>query len=363
MKNIKAAVVTICDRIPNYGNRLQNYAVINILKSLDIRATTLLTESQDKAITLRVKRCINFCSGYRISERQLDWKKSDKFLKFNKKYLHTSFKFLKNQNVQDKYDYFVLGSDQVWNPEWYNEFKKNTFLLTFAKPEQKICMAPSFGVEEIPAEWKDFFKEQLQTFPLLSVREKSGAKIIKALTGKNAEVIIDPTLMLDAEQWRKIERKSRGRKQNEKYILKYFLGTQSNRDREHIESIARDNNYKIYELLNKNQPLIYDAGPSEFIDLVDHAELICTDSFHACIFSILFNKPFMVFDRDGDGAGMGSRISTLLLTFGLERKMPGRVDDANIFEHDYSDVYKILKSKKKKVYDFLKRSMRLENEH
>ena len=87
--------------------------------------------------------------------------------------------------------------------------RKDAFLLNFFDAKQKVCFAPSFGVSEIGDEWKLLFAEKLKEIPYLSVREEAGAEIIKQLTGKSAEVLIDPTLMLDANEWRKIEKKPR----------------------------------------------------------------------------------------------------------------------------------------------------------
>ena len=91
--------------------------------------------------------------------------------------------------------------------------------------------------------------------------------------------------------------------------------------------------------------------------MIANASLICTDSFHACVFSILFNKPFLVFERGETKANMNSRITTLLNKFNLEKRFPGRVKDNEIFNHNYEEAYRILKNERKKVEDFLRRSI------
>lgn len=107
-------------------------------------------------------------------------------------------------NLFLKYDYFITGSDQVWNPH-YN-FIGTSDLLAFAKPEQRISYSASFGVDEIPDEKKKEYTENLSQFMALSVREKRGAEIIKELTGKDAQVVLDPTMLLTSDQWSKVEK-------------------------------------------------------------------------------------------------------------------------------------------------------------
>ena len=353
---IRVGIVTINDIRPNYGNKLQNYASVRVFEKLGCNVNTLITQTQRNILHINIKRFLNKISGYRLSNYQLHWNKEVKFDCFDRRYLHRSFKLLKKQELTG-FDFFAAGSDQVWNPLWYYGNIQDMFLLTFAEPKKKICMAPSFGIDTMPEEWRTYFSKYLNEFPILAVREVSGVNIIKELTGRTATVLIDPTMLLDRTDWHKISKKSRGREKDKKYILKYFLGKQNDKNIENIRKIAIDNKLEIYELMDINQPLIFEAGPCEFIDLIENAELICTDSFHACVFSVLFNKPFLVFDRDGTGAGMGSRISTLLSMLGLERKMPGMVSDKDIFEHDYSEAYVKLSHERDKANDFLKKSL------
>ena len=356
---MKIGLVTIFAKNPNYGNKLQNYAGVRILTDMGFETETLVEEPQRDNLKIHIKRIINMLSGCRLSGAQHQLEKQDSFYQFDKKYLHPSYRLLKGKSL-DKYDYFAVGSDQVWNPTWYMGMKKDAFWLTFARPEQKICMAPSIGLDELPDEWKGYFKEQLMTFPHLSVREESGARIIKELTGRDAEVVIDPTLMLDAADWRMIEKRSKARKNGKPYILKYFLGDQDADNANRIQNIADKNSFEVFELLDTANKDVFSAGPSEFIDLIDNAKLVCTDSFHACVFSILFDKPFLVFNRKGKYENLGSRITGLLKMLGLEDRLPGAVADDRVFEHDYREAYKRLEMERAKAYKFLKRSLNKE---
>ena len=353
---MKIGLITLVDHY-NYGNRLQCYASQYILEQNDCQVTCFYTE---KTFHLYFVYALTFLFMTVFSPFSTIKNKCKKLLGFkffDKEYFNMSYDLVKKKINFDEYDYFVVGSDQVWNPNWYRGIKAEAFLLAFAKREQKVCMAPSFGISELPEEWKPHFKKYLNDFKYLSVREKEGAKIIRELTGRQAEVVIDPTLMLDTEEWRKIEKKSKARKDDKKYILKYFLGIQSQENIDYINKIAHKNDYQILELMKPDQPDVFVSGPGEFIDLVDHAELICTDSYHACIFSILFNKPFLVFDRCSTRVRMNSRINTLLSTLDLKRRLPGQVKDEDIFEHDYIHSYELLEKERDKAKNFLKRSL------
>ena len=106
-----------------------------------------------------------------------------------------------------------------------------------------------------------------------------------------------------------------------KYILNYFLGNLSPKRRKEIERVAKENNCEIINILDKNDPL-YVSGPSEFLYLEKNAFLICTDSFHSSVFAILYNRPFVVFDREEKGIeNMGSRIDTLINKFKMNNRV------------------------------------------
>lgn len=351
-------LITIFDS-NNYGNKLQNFAAVKIIESFGLNPYTLIIHKQNNIIKTKIKMLINMLTGYRLSKNQYSWQRFIRFRQFDKKYLNQSQLLVKGKLESDNFDYFIIGSDQVWNPTWYkyDPIRKNAFLLTFARPEQKICMAPSFGISELPEEWKVYFKECLNTFPMLSVREEDGAKIIKELTGRDAQVVIDPTLMLDSSEWRKIEKKPKLNIEKP-YIVKCFLGNQTQNN--YIKTIADKNGLEIIDVLDKSNSIYAHCGPQEFLYLIDHAELVCTDSFHATVFSILFKKPFLEFYRHIDGeAAMNSRIDTLLKKLCLEDRLPGNVSDEDIFKCDYSKAYELLETERKKSYDFLKKSFHI----
>lgn len=290
-------------------------------------------------------------------DKQLYGKRIKSFNKFNKKYINTQ-KINSLSDIEDA-DYFVIGSDQVWNAEWYRDdsITKELYLLTFTTPEKKICFSPSFGIEKLPSKWVPWFKKNLNQFNNISVREDAGAKIVKELTGRSATVLIDPTMMLDASEWSKIAEKPKNVDSDVPYILSYFLGGRSERVNNDLQKYAKENNMKVYNLLDYTQPDMAIINPSEFIYMINHAKLVLTDSFHACVFSFLFKIPFLVYPRQGSKVSMMSRIDTLLSKFKLERKYIYSGKKNEIFECNYEEGFAQLKIERNKVIDYLKGEM------
>lgn len=359
-KQLTACIVTMNNSSCNFGNKLQNYAAKVILENLGLKVDTLAFQKQPNDMGLIVRIVLNTLSGYRFAPNNAGLKRSLKYYDFVKKNIPTKRIKSNLDRLSMQYDYFCIGSDQVWNPEWYDKVKKEIYLLTFAKPEQKICMAPSFGVAQLPDEWENWFSQQLRTFPHLAVREKSGVQIIEKLTGKKAMLMIDPTMMLSAEAWRNIARRPLVRKADRKYILTYFLGDKTLECHKQIQKIAKEKNYDILNLISRDEPELFSISPDEFLYLVDHAELICTDSFHACVFSILFDKPFLVYRRKDSYKDMFTRIEALLELLHLECRFPENVMKKDYFWHDYKASYGILQNERKKTMKYLNDCLNLE---
>lgn len=362
----KAAIVTIYDPNPNYGNKLQNYASVHLLKKIGMSATTLVTEPQHTSWKTRVKLFINGLSRYKLRGKnaQYEWRKAIVFDSFNRKYLNPSDELLKGSFKADSYDYYFVGSDQVWNPAWYDSYekKKEIFLLDFAEPKQMVCMAPSFSVDSISDEWKPWFAGHLKRFPSISVREEAGARLIKELIGVDASVVIDPTMMIDGSEWKKIALKPKRLKTGMPYLLTYFIGERTLKVQGDINRIAEQHNLIVYNLKDISQPEVYMAGPCEFIYLIENAKLILTDSFHACVFSFLLGKPFMVYPRNGSGENMMSRINTLLNKFDLQRKYVYSGFENDLFECDYKEGYKNLELERKKGMSYLYHAIEMADE-
>ena len=290
---MKIAIVTLT-KGANYGNRLQNYAVENVLKGIGYRAVTLSDFRFADIDALHrcwylLKRAFKI-SNYNYTYRQL------RFSKFNDKLL--SYSSASNANI-DSFDYVVYGSDQIWNTHFEASVVADfSFLFGETVPKRKkVAYSASVGTGDIPEEYKKRIAKALRDFRSISVREEQAANMICELTGRKVPVTIDPTLMLDAADWQRIEKKPRYVRKNEKILLTYFLGDLSPERKAYIDTVARQFGLRVVALQNEwakdiSDPAVYATTPDEFIWLVHHCRLMLTDSFHGSVFSMLFDKPF-----------------------------------------------------------------------
>lgn len=347
----KVGIVTIND-LNNYGNRLQCYAVQEILKKNDIKNENIYNPKY--AFKHELKRYIKIL--LRKKNQILLEKRRKYFKKFNKNIDFSKYrvkKFGKNKKINNSYSNFLVGSDQVWNPYFA---AKDIYFLKFTSNEKKNALSASIGVGNLPKEQKERFKKELMTFRNISVREDAGKGIIKELTNReDIEVLVDPTMLLSANEWDKVSKKPKQLK-NEKYILNYFLGKLPNSWKEQIDEIAQKNGCKVINVLDRNDPF-YLTGPSEFLYLEKNAFLVCTDSFHSSVFSIIYDTPFIVFERveKSDNIKMNSRMDTLLSKFNLQNRKFNEVITEDLLKCDYSEAKQILEQEKNKSLEFIRK--------
>lgn len=339
----KIAIVTIVSA--NYGNRLQNYALQKVLESLNYSVETLKRDISNNSVTNVIKKF------FQILLRT----KGSKFDQFNKYIKFSKYSVLKDYypvELNKIYDYFISGSDQVWNP-YYEFVAGKCDFLEFANDKQKISYAASFGVSDIPIEKKQEYAAYLDKYKEISVREIQGAKIVNELTGRKAQVVLDPTLLLTNVEWMNIEKKPRFMPKK-RYVFIYALGEKNRYFQNKIDDLA--GKYEIFDaqLIKKNGKELA-IGPSEFIYLLRNAEVVLTDSFHATVFSILFHKKFITFNRPG--LNMNSRIESLAEMIKLDNYFTNNGNLVCEQLIDFSNVDKILNVQRKKSIDFLKSAL------
>lgn len=331
--NLKVAIVTI--ESFNFGNRLQNYALQHLLEKMNCKVETIRRNPLEHGIG-KLKAIAKNCAQTMLQS------KGAKFHAFDKMIHKSSFYASANQapdKLADHYDFFIAGSDQVWNPHY--QFVGSVDYLTFARPEQKIAYAGSFGVSELPEEMKEQSKIWFENFESISVREDAGAQIIKNLTGRTVPVVLDPTLMLAADEWRKLEKQPSNIPKGE-YILVYSVASMGQEMSAAVAEVKKTHLVvDIRETLKNGHE--WAVGPAEFLYLIDHARELYTDSFHGTVFSILFHTKFKVFEREG--IVMNSRIETLL----KETNM--------INEDSFENVDSRLIELRKNSHDFLRNAL------
>lgn len=349
-KNI--SIITITD-LNNYGNRLQNYALQTQLNSMGYEVKTILNKTYklSKLSKFKVFMKQTYCKLLYKNERI----REKNFLSFTADFINSTNDYLytvDSINKDKTTDIYIIGSDQIWNYNYRGDKFGNFEFCLFDRDKPIISYAASFGVSSIPDELNDIYKNGLNNLDYISVREQAGINLVKKISGKEATLVLDPTLLLSKKQWDKVIKKPNCLKSN-KYILTYFLGDLSNERRNIIEKFAKKNNCQIIDILDKKSPF-YSCGPSEFLYLEKNAFLICTDSFHSCIFSIIYNRPFIIFNREDCNISMNSRIDTLLEMFDLEdRRFNGCLTN-EILNWDFKKVNGILNKERINSIEFLK---------
>ncbi len=317
----------------NFGSILQAYSTYSYITSLGNDCTILqMKRSKNLVDKMKIAPFVLYkfmrYKGYYADRKRLNEtsKKDINLLSSNTRELMDKFvngvfkietcSINDLKKINSKYDFFITGSDQVWNG--YDEFK----YLVFADKEKKIALAPSFGTKVV----KDYFKKDiavaLNDYKVLSSREESGVKIIKELTGKNVVRLPDPTIIFNKKEWIKFAES--GIKE-ENYILVHFLNTPNKIAIETINKYLEKNQCNVYCICNKYSEYkklkryrFIDINPYDYVSLIRYAKFIFTDSYHSTLFSLNLEKQFLTFERQYlHGNPQSSRIEDLLKRVGM----------------------------------------------
>ena len=372
----KCGIATITSD-QNYGNCLQNYALQQAVRRCGLEPETIMYnavispgESAGNAVTKKLgewrsagdavydlRRILRKRLNSRLYTK-LEQVRKDRFAAFTKKYIRTSesvYGASDDLSVLDaEYDVFLAGSDQIWNP--FYEGSDPFYFLSFAQKRKRLTYASSFGVTDIPPPQRPYYAARLGELGEVSVREERGRELVEELTGKSARVMPDPTMLLTRDEWLAVSKKAAARPGG-KYLLAYFLGKDVYPIRRHVLKYADSLRLPVVTLNNKRDSRWYASGPAEFLDLFDNATVICTDSYHGCVFSLIFNRPFIVFDRLGPDKerSMNSRIDTLAKDFNI--LFASRVIDAKeAYALDFGAVNRIIEKKREAAFNYLKES-------
>lgn len=353
---MKIGIVTIQDNF-NYGNRLQNYAVSKIVESYKMQVDTVIIKNREELLQIDnykkwIKRILPNKVNWMLSAfkkqlvgNKLEISREKSFQQFNQKYIRsktyyidTYAQLLEMKQLQN-YDYFLAGSDQIWNPFFAGQ---ELYFLTFAPPQKRIAFIASIGVSKLPKEEENRYKEYLSQMKYISVREESAVKIISELIDKQADCFLDPVLLIKREEWLKLMEPV-VQEIPSQYILSFFLGEKPEKE---IELFANSKHLPIIHMNNKAYKKFYCLNPAQLLYLINHAEFVLTDSFHVTAFSIIFQKQFYVFKRKQIGMeNLFSRMETLLGKLDLYSRVQ---DTAEI-----KDKEKITKEKYEKIEECL----------
>lgn len=368
----KIGIITIL-KVNNYGAELQAYATQATLNKMgyDAEIIDYLFYKNPMAKHTRGSRT-EF--SHSVKKRFAEWlyplihkpsankTRTIRFESFHKHNTRLSPTYRCAEELYDAkmpYDVYMVGSDQVWNPGSYTSLRP--YFLDFApKGKPKVAYASSFGVSELPMETHNFYKKHLYNFKAIGVRERTAVEMVKNISGKDAEWVLDPTLLLTAEEWSALAKPIEGIECP--YVLVYEL-TPCKAINQMAERIASQNGWRIVRLsksekdMVENQTCITDAGPAEFLYLFKNAEFVITNSFHGTAFSINFGRQFLTIVPTRKSNN--SRQKDLLTRMNLTDRMLSDSDTFlnNIQNIDYQSIHPLLEAQRNKSITFIKNAI------
>lgn len=392
---MKIGIVSLYYKSLNYGANLQAYALcqyfrkkgicaeqIKIDNSVPIRVIPILKEVGIKVFIERViLKIINFPTDIHYKYARKIHKKEveeviatrkEAFYEFHHQIIPNSKDVYKVENAEkllDEYDIFIAGSDQLWNLGWYIK-KINLYYLDFVPQSKvKLSYAASNTMKSINKEQEMAIKRSLSDYKAVSVREQSTVNMFGKFLDKKPVLVVDPTLLLDENDWNVVcdERIVEGN-----YIFCYFLGT-NRKIRNLIKRFAEKKNLKTveisyasgkFEILNGIQAdiILNDVSPQKFLSLIKYSDYICTDSFHAIVFSFIYKKQFFVFSRNKKQS-MSTRIKNITKLFDMEERFCEKNDMQTIDymeglkEINYSRNFPELDRLRKVSYQYLEKNV------
>lgn len=351
----------------NYGAVLQAYALKTKLNRMGYEASVLNYRNKYIAKVYRKVLHIDFWKRdilpsrwgkvlrevrdvfYGLPEWQRQWKVFEAFIAEH--LLNGNSKILSLEDVANSdCDVFVLGSDQIWARELTHGMDP-VYFGQFAPEKKKISYAASVPNGSIPENEKPYFKQYLESLAHISVREEKLAEALRGLTGREVDTVIDPTLLLEKEDYQNLLLDEPLKKGD--YVFAYFV-VENEMVKKCAKKAAELLGCELIELHYKKTPeiqgenIILDAGPREFLTYIRDAKLVVTNSFHGTVFSILFQKKFYsVYKENG-------RIENLLGFLGLmDRHIQAEADINLQQEIDYGQSEGRLQEYRKQSVDFL----------
>ena len=280
-------------------------------------------------------------------------------LKQTEKVYHSSEEAKELNNV---YDIFIVGSDQVWSP--HHNGHDTAFLLDFVdNDKKKISYASSFGVSSIDAQIEDRYRHCLKRFSYISVRETFGQQLVRQLSGEESTVVLDPVFLLRQSDWLQFVKQNKWSKRD--YIFSYT--NRPGQFDDFIKTTHYDISNKLHYKLGRNTSLgdfvnnkvrvKYAMSPTDFLEAIYYADLVVTASFHCVALSIILNKPFVAVLIGN--AGKDERIVNLLKQLGLESRIfnPQMTNELVCAPIDYEEVNNRIDGLRELSVNFLKNAV------
>lgn len=355
----------------NYGGVLQSYALCQFLKNQGFDAEQIqFDKDKGESIKRRLGKAYRYTLSIprRIKYRRLYKEIRGREVKFaafrDGAICHSKEVFTQDSlnRLAKEYQLYITGSDQVWHPNAVCD----AYLLDFGiEGIKKMSYAASVAKDTLSAEESGRYKKAFKDYAAISVREKSAVELLRPITPVEIQWVVDPVFLLRREEWKSLV----GSKcDSERYALCYFLGNDST-ERRIAKEYAKCKNVKLKVMpflngeiseddLDYGDERIINASPSEFVQLIQNAEIVFTDSFHATAFSLLFERQFYVFERSFQSS-MGSRIESLTELFSVQDhycNIPNRTTFDYIYETasiDYSKEFTAFETMRKRSISYL----------
>lgn len=355
----------------NHGSMLQTYALQTFIKGLsnqiDYKVINYRTSNQKKFYNIykpssSLKNIIKNILAFKYESKLKN--KYEKYENFLRTYIFLTEEYGEMEDLSKvKIDYLISGSDQLWNVrakdfDW-------VYLGEFASEIKKLSYAASLG--PLLINWEEYNKSKYETllnqYQAISVREENSKKMLAETFNHTPEIHIDPTLLISADEWRKLT-KGIEVAENEEYIFFYYLETTKEILRM-VRKISKQTGLKVViakycgkvDYINSFIKK-YDTGPKEFLSLIDNAKFVISSSFHGTVFSIIFNKPFLAVNGMND-----NRISNLLTLLQLENKevnLDNYVDRVNtVYDIDFKYANKQIEIERGRSRKYLERELEL----
>lgn len=374
-------LLTLDSRMYNYGGFLQEMALQDAIKSLGYECEIIDYDVSQEFNTFSLKRGIKNFLFKKIKKKlikektiplsdyvsDLVEKRKNVFDEYRADNLVLSRKMSSSDlsSVDLPYEQIVCGSDQIWNPD----YNIPAFFLNFGRKGcRRVIYAASIGKDHLSRHQKKIYSKLLEFPDYISVREDSAQKLISNITETDVKLVLDPTLLHRQEYW--MEKADDSSLNYRNYIFCYFLNLTDEKVRA-ANDFAEKNNCEIIaipylhnemeEYSEKlNGKLFSEVNPADFLNLIRNAEAIITDSFHAIVFSIIFQKDFWCFGRNAGTYSMNTRLHTLLSYVEMQDRMIAPEDLKNRTHNTYVNIdLSNLKIKQKESITFLSNALEI----
>lgn len=288
------------------------------------------------------------------------------------KYLKKNVKLAAEHNIQShkelldmgkKFDLYVAGSDQIWNPVNLDD----TYLLGWVdKEKRKISYASSLSIKEIPSSYHKKYRKALKDFKAVSIRDKQCQQQLESIVGRSVTTVADPVVLLGADELRN----SCVPIDSSNYVFSYFLG-QNIEHREYVCSFLKENNREIKSIIGvsganlKSDKILeefadWDVDPWKFVSYIYHSDFVITDSFHATVIAVLLHKNFVVLEKDKTRPEQNNRIREFLSVVGLEDRwnyIPNSMEEVKIENDRWEQADYNINQTREASFNFLKKAI------